>query len=281
MWAECDAQDSYPAGSESVVDSVVLLLVCSAPEVALGLGSEGAARPRASWPGEGLLLLLLAAGDRPDGEDGGGGWRATPQRLFSKPLDVSSTLSAGQKGISQFLIVIHNHLTSLLYSGKFLDIFIFDELLIKKKKKEISVSNWSVLAKIFWETDLYITHLLSPRKSQLNHFIIMFDKLRSQTFTISNGQMNILQFALTQSKANNWLLKAKGVSSLHEIIHYTDCWRLMNLYQWVGEGEMLDVTFTASIKIYAKSCFRWTVINILQSQIKWSKKTSKLYINLC
>ena len=40
--------DSYPAGRESVVDSVVLLLVCSVPEVALALGSDGAARPRAS-----------------------------------------------------------------------------------------------------------------------------------------------------------------------------------------------------------------------------------------
>lgn len=40
--------DSYPAGSTSVVDSVVLLLVCSGVEVVLGLGSDGAARPRAS-----------------------------------------------------------------------------------------------------------------------------------------------------------------------------------------------------------------------------------------
>lgn len=84
---------SYPAGSTSVVDSVVLLLVCSVVEVVLGLGSAGAARPKASWPGEGLPLLLLAAGDRFDGEDGGGVWRATPQRLFSSPLDVNSTLS--------------------------------------------------------------------------------------------------------------------------------------------------------------------------------------------
>ena len=39
---------SYPAGSTSVVDSVVLLLVCSVVEVVLGLGSAGAARPKAS-----------------------------------------------------------------------------------------------------------------------------------------------------------------------------------------------------------------------------------------
>lgn len=64
---------SYPAGSESVVNSVVLLLACSALEGALGLGSAGTAGPTASCPGEGLLPLLLAAGDRPDGEDGGGG----------------------------------------------------------------------------------------------------------------------------------------------------------------------------------------------------------------
>lgn len=86
---------SYPAGSDSVVVSAVVpLLLCSVVEVVLG--SAGVAGPRASWPGEGLPLLLLAAGDRPDGEGGGGVWRATPARLFSSPFDVSSTLSEGR-----------------------------------------------------------------------------------------------------------------------------------------------------------------------------------------
>lgn len=92
--AMCCPGHSYPAGSESVVDSVVPLLVCSAAEVVLGLESGGAVKPRVSWPGEGLPpLLLLAAEDRPDGEDGGGVWRA--KRQFSSPLDVNSTLSEG------------------------------------------------------------------------------------------------------------------------------------------------------------------------------------------
>lgn len=39
---------SYPAGSESVVGSVVLLLACSVLEVVLELGSTEAAGPRAS-----------------------------------------------------------------------------------------------------------------------------------------------------------------------------------------------------------------------------------------
>lgn len=72
-------------------------LGCSAPGVALGAGSDGAASPRASWPGEGLLPLLLAAGERPDGDDGGGVWRLTPQRLLSSPLDVNSTLSERER----------------------------------------------------------------------------------------------------------------------------------------------------------------------------------------